>query len=101
TSPLMFDNDAFARFERVRKAVRTPVYGGDCFSYGLVAAGFADLVIEAGLKVYDYLALVPIFEGAGGGISDWHGRPLDLSSSDRVIAYGDARAQQQALKLLA
>jgi inositol-phosphate phosphatase/L-galactose 1-phosphate phosphatase/histidinol-phosphatase len=101
TSPLMFDDDAFARFERVRKAVRTPVYGGDCFAYGLVAAGFADLVIEAGLKIYDFLAFVPIFAGSGGGITDWHGRPLDLASGDRVLAYGDARAQQQALKLLA
>ena len=101
TSPLMFDEDAFPRFERVRKAVRTPVYGGDCFAYGLVAAGFADLVIEAGLKLYDFLAFVPIFAGAGGGISDWRGKPLDLSSGDRVLAYGDARAQQEALKLLA
>jgi inositol-phosphate phosphatase/L-galactose 1-phosphate phosphatase/histidinol-phosphatase len=101
TSPLMFDEDAFPRFERVRKAVRTPVYGGDCFAYGLVAAGFADLVIEAGLKLYDFLAFVPIFAGAGGGISDWRGNPLDLSSGDRVLAYGDARAQQEALKLLA
>jgi inositol-phosphate phosphatase/L-galactose 1-phosphate phosphatase/histidinol-phosphatase len=101
TSPLMFDDDAFARFERVRKAVRTPVYGGDCFAYGLVAAGFADLVIEAGLKIYDFLAFVPIFAGAGGGITNWRGQPLDLSSGDRVLAYGDARVQQQALELLA
>jgi histidinol-phosphatase len=101
TSPLMFDDDAFPRFERVRKAVRTPVYGGDCFGYGLVAAGFADLVIEAGLKIYDYAPFVPIFAGAGGGITDWKGKPLDLSSGDRVIAWGDARAHEQALKLLA
>lgn len=101
TSPLMFDADAFPRFERVRKAVRTPVYGGDCFAYGLVAAGFADLVVEAGLKLYDFLAFVPIFAGAGGGITDWRGKSLDLSSGDRVLAYGDARAQQEALKLLA
>jgi histidinol phosphatase-like enzyme (inositol monophosphatase family) len=101
TAPQIFDGDGFARFERVRQAARTTVYGGDCFAYGMVAAGFADLVIEAGLKVYDYAALVPVFEGAGGGICDWSGRPLDLSSGDRVLAYGDARAQQQALKLLA
>ena len=101
TSPLMFDDDAFQRFERVRKAVRTPVYGGDCFAYGSVAAGFADLVVEAGLKVYDYAPFVPIFAGAGGGITDWQGRPLDLSSGDRVIAYGDARTHRQALQLLA
>ena len=60
-----------------------------------------DLVIEAGLKSYDYAPFLPIFEGAGGGITDWKGRPLDLSSGDRVIAYGDARAHAQALELLA
>jgi inositol-phosphate phosphatase/L-galactose 1-phosphate phosphatase/histidinol-phosphatase len=101
TSPLMFDADALPRFERVRKAVRMPVFGGDCFAYGTVAAGFADLVLEAGLKPYDYAPFLPIFEGAGGGITDWKGRPLDLSSGDRVIAYGDARAHAQALELLA
>lgn len=101
TSPLMFDADTRPRFERVQKAVRTPVYGGDCFAYGSVAAGFADLVVEAGLKVYDYAPFVPIFEGAGGGITDWQGRALDLASGDRVIAYGDARTHQQALALLA
>jgi histidinol phosphatase-like enzyme (inositol monophosphatase family) len=101
TTPQMFKSADFERFERVRKAVKLPCYGGDCFAYGLVAAGFADLVIEAGLKVYDYAPFVPIFAGAGGGITDWSGRPLDLSSGDRVIAYGDARTHQEALKLLA
>jgi inositol-phosphate phosphatase / L-galactose 1-phosphate phosphatase / histidinol-phosphatase len=101
TSPLMFAAADFERFERVRKAVKTPIYGGDCFAYGLVASGFADLVIEASLKVYDYAALVPVLENAGGGMSDWQGRPLDLKSDGRVIAWGDARTHAQALRLLA
>ena len=78
-----------------------PVYGGDCVAYGLVASGFADLVIEAGLKFYDYAAVVPVLEGAGGGISDWQGHPLGLQSDGRVVAWGDARIHAQALKLLA
>ena len=32
---------------------------------GLVASGHVDVVIEAGLKLYDYAALVPVVEGAG------------------------------------
>ena len=100
TSPLMF-GEHFERFERVRKAVRLPVYGGDCVGYGLVASGFADLVIEANLKFYDYAAIIPVLEGAGGGISDWQGRPLGLQSDGRVVAWGDARVHAQALKLLA
>ena len=52
------------------------MYGGDCYAYGLLAAGFVDLVIEAGLKLYDYAALVPVVEGAGGVMTDWSGAPL-------------------------
>jgi len=100
TSPHMFDGDDFTRFERVRRQVKLPMYGGDCYAYGLVASGFADLVIEAGLKVYDYAAIVPIVEGAGGTLTDWQGRALDLSSDGRVVVAGDARVHAQALALL-
>ena len=41
-------------------------YGGDCYGYCLLAAGFVDLVVEAGLKPYDVVALIPIIEQAGG-----------------------------------
>ena len=51
--------------------VRIPLYGCDCYAYGLLAAGFCDLVVEADMKPYDYLALVPIVEGAGGIMTDW------------------------------
>ena len=40
--------------------------GGDCYAYGLLAMGFADLVVEASLQPYDFMALVPVIEGAGG-----------------------------------
>ena len=52
TSPLMFAAGAErAAFERVQEAVRYPLFGGDCYAYGLLALGFADLVIEAGLDI--------------------------------------------------
>jgi inositol-phosphate phosphatase/L-galactose 1-phosphate phosphatase/histidinol-phosphatase len=38
------------------------MYGCDCYAYGLLAAGHCDLVVEADLKPYDYMALVPIIE---------------------------------------
>jgi histidinol phosphatase-like enzyme (inositol monophosphatase family) len=101
TSPLMFKGGDLDRFERVRKAVKLPLYGGDCFAYGLVASGFADLVIESSLNVYDYAALVPVLEGAGGVMTDWQGRALDFRSDGRVVAAGDARTHAQALDLLA
>ncbi len=58
--------------------MRFPVYGGDCYAYGLLAMGFADLVIEADLQLHDFAALVPVVEGAGGVITDWEGRPLGV-----------------------
>jgi len=102
TSPLMFGAGEFARFERVRQAVKLPLYGGDCYAYGLVASGYADLVVEAGLKVYDWAALVPVIEGAGGRVTDWAGRRLDLGvTSSQVLAAGDARVHDAAKALLA
>ncbi|GIT03570.1 MAG: hypothetical protein CM1200mP28_08290 [Deltaproteobacteria bacterium] len=35
--------------------------------------GYIDLVIEADMKIYDLMALVPVIESAGGIISDWQG----------------------------
>jgi inositol-phosphate phosphatase/L-galactose 1-phosphate phosphatase/histidinol-phosphatase len=102
TSPLMFGDAEFPHFERVRRAVKLPLYGGDCYAYGLVASGYADLVIEAGLKVYDWAALVPVIEGAGGKVTDWAGRKLELAvTSSRVLAAGDSRLHDQARALLA
>ena len=63
------------------------MFGGDCHSYGLVASGFIDAVVEADLHVYDYLPVVPIVEGAGGRMTDWEGRELTLErDSSRVVA---------------
>ena len=102
TSPTMFkagaENDAF---DRVQKAVRLPMYGGDCYAYGLLAMGFADLVVEASLQPYDFMALAPVIAGAGGLLTDWQGNSLELGSSGQVVAAGDQRVHAEALALLA
>lgn len=100
TSPHMFEGPDLAAFERVRTRVALPLYGGDCYAYGLLASGFNDLVIESGLGVYDYLPLVPVIEGAGGMVTDWQGAPLGLSSDGRVLAAGDERCHAAARALL-
>lgn len=76
TTPHMFSGRTEASFNKVRDQVKIPMYGCDCYAYGLLAAGLCDLVIEADLKPYDYMALVPIIKGAGGEITDWKGREL-------------------------
>lgn len=99
--PLMFDTaEKKARFEAVSAQALSTTFGGDCYQYGMVATGFLDLVIECSLVEYDYLALTPILEGAGGRITDWRGNGLRLGSDDRVIASGDARVHAEALKIL-
>ena len=77
------------------------MFGGDCYTYGLLAMGFVDLIVEAALDVHDFMALVPVVEGAGGVMTDWQGRPLNAASAGRVVAAGDPRVHESALKLLA
>ena len=74
-------------------------FGGDCYGYCLLAAGFVDVIIEAGLKPHDIVPLIPIIEGAGGIITTWeNGRPY---SGGRIIAAGDRRTHAAAMALLA
>lgn len=101
TTPHMFPGDDFAAFERVRARAGQPMYGGECYAYGLLASGTVDLVIEATMGPYDYLPLVPVVAGAGGIITDWAGAPLGLDSDGRVIAAGDRRCHGAARALLA
>ena len=100
TSPDVFDAHGWQAFERVSRAARTRRFGGDCYNYGLVASGHVDLVIESGLQPYDYLAMVPLIEGAGGRITDWDGAPLGLASDGRVVAAATPALHAQALQRL-
>lgn len=102
TSLSMFENDPgdLPALRRVMEAAKVTVWGGDCYCYGLLASGFQDLVIEASLQNYDFMALVPVVEGAGGLASDWNGNPLGLESDGRVVMAGDARVHAAALELL-
>ncbi len=101
TTPEMFANEDATAFARLRAGCRGAVYGADCYAYGLISLGSLDLVCEAQMKPYDYCALVPIVDGAGGRISDWCGRPLGLDSDGRVIAAGDPAAHARAVEALA
>ena len=101
TSPDMFRGDDAAAHARVASAAKLVRFGADCYAYGLLALGSIDLVIEASLKPYDFSAMLPIVEGAGGVASDWRGAPLSLASDGRVVVAGDRIAHQQALALLA
>jgi inositol-phosphate phosphatase/L-galactose 1-phosphate phosphatase/histidinol-phosphatase len=101
TSPDMFKGDDAAAFARVASSAKLVRFGADCYAYGILALGCIDLVIEASLQPYDFSAMLPIVEGAGGIASDWRGMKLTLASDGRVLVAGDRRTHQQALQLLA
>ncbi len=56
-------------------------YGGDCYSYGLLASGFVDMVIDPALQIYDYAALIPIIKMAGGEITNFLGEEILISNN--------------------
>ncbi|CAJ1394732.1 unnamed protein product [Effrenium voratum] len=106
TTPHMFSPGLEQqRFLELLLLVKRPLYGCDCYAYGLVAAGFgADLVVEADLGIYDYCALVPVVTCAGGCMTDWQGKPLTLQSHEisrgRVVAAGNQELWKAAVAVL-
>ena len=76
------------------------IMGGDCYNYALLATGFVDVVLESGLKLHDFAALVPVVEGAGGMMCDWNGEPLHAGSDGHVIALGDPARLDDVLEAL-
>jgi inositol-phosphate phosphatase/L-galactose 1-phosphate phosphatase/histidinol-phosphatase len=101
TSPALFADDELHAFEHLDAAVRSTVLGGDCYNYGTLASGWLDIVVEAGLKLHDFAALVPVVEGAGGVMCDWAGDPLHAGSMGQVIACGDPARVEDVLEALA
>ena len=102
TGPQYFDgHDAEHFMALAAKTNKRTVWGGDCYNYGLLAAGHIDLVVETGLKLYDFAALVAIVEGAGGLMCDWNGEPLHAGSQGDVIALGDPARLEDVLEALA
>jgi len=106
TSPHLFGEGDVPHYLSLVAAVsggsprQGPVYGGDCYNYGLLASGHLDLVCESGLQLYDFAALVPVVEGAGGRMCDWNGDPLTAGSAGHVLAIGDPARTDDVLEAL-
>lgn len=99
THPSMFDSPwARAAFDSLAARVRLQRFGGDCYSYCLLALGAIDLVVEAGLQPYDILPLIPIIEAAGGVVTGPRGTtPLD---GGFVIAAASPQLHARAMECL-
>jgi myo-inositol-1(or 4)-monophosphatase len=98
TDPYLFNGAEAEAFARVRAKAKLVRYGYDCYAYSMIAAGHVDGVMESGLKAFDIAALIPILTGAGGGVCSWNGG--EASQGGRVLAFGDTRVRDEALKLL-
>ena len=101
TSPEVFAAADLAGWERLRAAAGRTSFGGDCYAYGLLALGQIDVVAEAGMKLWDWAALVPVVEGAGGRLTDWRGQALSVASDGHTLAVGDPALLAQAIAMLA
>ncbi|MCL6285685.1 histidinol phosphate phosphatase [Ruegeria sp. 2012CJ41-6] len=93
-------------FERLREQCDWTVYGAGCSAFGSLSRGLMDICLEgANLATFDFCALVPVVEGAGGKITDWRGRPFRLvpdmtHRADGVVATGDAALHEKVLQFL-
>jgi inositol-phosphate phosphatase/L-galactose 1-phosphate phosphatase/histidinol-phosphatase len=101
TGPQYFGAAELGAFQRVATAASFTSWGGDGYQYGLVASGTVDVVVESGLKIHDWAALVPVVTGAGGVITDWQGRVPGTGDGGDIVAAGDARCHAEALAALA
>ncbi len=101
TTPDMFVGADAAKWAGLTQAVGRTYYGGDCYTYGLLALGQVDVCVDATMKIWDWAALVPVVEGAGGRVTDWNGRPMHPDGDGRTLAVGDPALLPQVLDILA
>ncbi|MEQ7874414.1 inositol monophosphatase family protein [Sphingomonas sp. ASV193] len=99
TDPALFEGEARAALDRIANRAKTVRYGHDGYAYARLAAGTLDLVVETGLKPFDYQALIPVVRGAGGVFADWAGG--DGFDGGRVIAAATRELYEEARALLA
>ena len=98
THPAIFNPAEYAAFKRLATRVRLQRWGGDCYSYCLLALGLVDLVVESSLQAYDIVPLIPIIEAAGGVVTDLEGNaPLN---GGMVVASANPELHAETLAVL-
>jgi len=98
TAPAMFDERTRNAFQKLEKCVKLTRFGTDCYAPAMLAAGFVDLVVEAGVQPYDIIALIPIIEQAGGVVTCWDGTPAEKAGN--IIAAATPQLHARALEIL-
>ena len=99
TSLLMFSEETTKDYKNIYKRLRS-VFGTDCYAYGLLISRKIDLIIEANMKPWDYMAQAFLINELGGVISDWRGQELNLNSNGKVVASYDVKHHKTILGLI-
>ena len=100
TSPELFNTTGQNQWREVAARAKHVIYGGDCYTYAQLATGFVDVVMESGLKPYDFCAIAVLVEEAGGVVTDWHGNPVTLKSDGSILACGDPRVHREVMDFI-
>lgn len=102
TTPYMFKTD-FERqtFDKVKQEVLLTGFGGDAYSYGLLASGHIDIIVEADLGYYDIAPLVVLIEEAGGVFTNWQGYKIDKDNfNGQVLATANMELHKKVLEII-
>ena len=101
TSGLYFGDDNFKKsFDKILDKSKYHRFGGDCYMYGMAASGFIDIVIEDTLKIHDYMALIPVINGAGGIITDKYGKKISLESDGSVVVSANNALHKELIDII-
>ena len=101
TSGLYFEDKNFKdSCDRIFEKTKYYRFGGDCYMYGMLATGLIDIVIEDTLKAWDYMALIPIIEGAGGIVTDKNNNSINLNSDGSFVATANSELHKKVMELL-
>ena len=72
--------------------------GFDALNYCLLAEGKVDAVIEANLKPYDILPLIPIIKNSGAIVTNWKNEYAE--NGGNILATSNKKLHKKILKLL-
>lgn len=87
-------------FQALESATRSTLLNHDGYAYGLIANGGLDIVVDVGLKPFDFCALIPVIEMAGGKVTDWSGQPVTMQSDGTIIACACETLYDKAFSLI-
>ncbi|MFT8720227.1 histidinol-phosphatase [Acetobacter sp.] len=100
TSLEMLEDAPRPTWKALKQQAKRMSWGGDCYAYGLLASGHIDIVAECAMKPWDWAALLPVVEGAGGRVTNWNGESLTADGDGTVLAVGNPALLDAAVTCL-